>query len=722
MWDLFLICRQALILGSGAAGYGCWLWQISGRPPPLRRNAWLWLGFAGFALHALILQELVYCGLPLRVTAWPAFGLALAGLGFTIWRQPGRSWRLPDKFRRESRLYAAVFALGFVGQLPALVAVTPERFYGAGHYDQANYIVTAEYLAEWPMMTGPDEVGYRPWLLRAVEAGRQRITQCVILGAVAVVSGSDSHDAYGVVSIFFLAIAGLATTAWLRANALPRWACASAGVAVALSPAMTWIHLDGFFSQNASLFVYPALGGILTTKGPVRIEMKWVAATLLAYLVGTYSEVSIWGVAIVVALLLLAREPFATRWRNIGMVLGGALLLDAGYLGYLFGFVSSQWQMKGTNAQLGGLVPESGTLAGWGRMFIDQPAPDFAVKLAGLLVASAVGWSCWYSFRHRRHSLAVMIGLVVLPLLYLRLRSDFPAYPFAKLCAQFVPLWVGLCAIALALLAKSRPRMLPVILGVAIAAPICVYLTSLPRQWRVIQATDRLAVLSSLDLLERRREAEAHPERVYLVSCSDPLLAQWLCYFGRHSDVVVNRRTLGDRIVTTEANACRRWNGSRDELWWLDPKLTGRVIGYEPPPGLFVHDALEINRTPSGSYYAIGQSARIDFTNASSASLREIWLDCVVVPWPSRKTAMIELVNPEGRKFPTEVKNPGWRRWSVVLHPGRNSYRLNVISPEGDARTDEPNAILRLVSVEVSPEFPVADTVTAPFAVVPPGK
>lgn len=171
---LLLVLGQVFLLLAAAAGYGGWLWLLAGRPRLWRRQAWLWLGLGGLAAHVLSLQALVYAGLPLRFTAWLAVVLGAAGLVPLV-----RAWRAQTggkRARGDAAWYAVILAIGLAGQAPGLLSVGPGRYFGQGHYDQANYVVTAEFLAREKFVTTANELGYRPWMLRALEAKEQRIT------------------------------------------------------------------------------------------------------------------------------------------------------------------------------------------------------------------------------------------------------------------------------------------------------------------------------------------------------------------------------------------------------------------------------------------------------------------------------------------------------------------------------------------------------------------
>ena len=119
---LLLVLGQVCLLLLSAAGYGRWLWLIAGQPRLGRQPTWLWLALGGFAAHALLLQALVYAGLPLRLTAWPAFLLGLAGLLVLVRgaRRKAGKWACGDAV-----LYGAVLAMGVVGQAPGLLRMGP---------------------------------------------------------------------------------------------------------------------------------------------------------------------------------------------------------------------------------------------------------------------------------------------------------------------------------------------------------------------------------------------------------------------------------------------------------------------------------------------------------------------------------------------------------------------------------------------------------------------
>jgi hypothetical protein len=545
------IVAQVFVLIVLAGGGGCWLWLLTGRPPATRRYNWMWFGLAGLALGGLVLQSLLYCGVPLKISTSPVLIAALAGWFVAAWRWRGAGFSSPAGIRREISAALLVFVIALAGQAPPLLQHGPARFYGTGSYDQGNYVAMGDLFVDVPLSVQASTVEYRPWLVPVLKAKEQRITQSVLLGAVAVATRSSSQEAYGATNLFLVALAGLATLGALRVAGTPRWLAAGAGLAAALSPALTRVHLEGYFSQTASLFIYPALIGIFGGKGPLRREAKVTGAVLLACLASVYSEVAVFGFGLVAVLVCMAESSWRLRVRSLLQVFLGALLFNPGYWGKLAAFLLTQWQAAGEVAGYAALFPDSGSLAGWGRLFFDGRWP-LLTQVIGLAWAILVVLGAVRLTRSRRPAMVVALAVVVAALAVLALRTPFSGYVFAKLCIQFTPLWIAVGMSGLLVFAAPRYWRGWTLKGGALAMVGLSWWGAQPWREKVMKPEGTLAVLSSAQVQAIRQDVEDHPERTYLVACDDPVLTQWLCYFGRRSAVVVDRRTVGDRILPTE--------------------------------------------------------------------------------------------------------------------------------------------------------------------------
>jgi hypothetical protein len=700
-----LLLWQFFCLLVTAAGWGVWIWLVTGRPAPFRGTAWLWCGLGGFCAHALVLQGLVYLDVPLARAAWPAFGAAWAGLAVAAWR----GWRGRGCGTRpgwsEVRWLAGVFPVVVAVQSIGVFAVGPADYYGKGRYDQANYVVTAQFLVERPFSTTGDDIGLHPWLAKAIETKEQRITQSVAHGALAVVSGTDCQRAYGAISVFFVGLAGLAVAAWLRACAVPRWLAAIGGVGAALGPAVTGVQLDCYFSQASTLFVLPSLAGLLTSRGPLRAWHRVVAALLLGFLLGAYSEVAVVGAGLVVAMRLMAEGPWRARWCDLGWIAAGALLVNPGYLLRLPRFLLEQAAHIHDPNLLAALVPESGTWRGWGRLFLDLPAgrwQDGTVVAAGLLIlglmACALVGRSWRRSRMLLATLLVPVGVLA----WLWLLPVLAKYPFAKLAAGFAPLWIGTAILGIAAFVR-RPGGVRMALAALLLGAGAI--SALPQHVRVIRREEVLAELDSPEAHRVRAEAGAHPERTYLVVSDHPLVAQWLCYFARASDVYLDRRHLGDRVVPSETYAFRRLPAAGAALWWLDFQRQGPVASHQPACTLTVRGAVEEGRVTLGRYYLVrtGLDFEIGRPAANPVSL-PLWLDFVCTPMAGTAPCELELVDAGGRRQRTTVTGPRMLRFRLALSQGPNRYTLHVQPARGS-----PSASGGLVvqSLSLDPVTPI---------------
>ncbi len=688
-----------------AVGAGSWLWLLTGRPALARGHTWIWLVLAGFGLGGLVLQSLLYCNVTLRVAAWPGLALALGGVG-TAWRVARRQGlRGGPGLAAEMRLSLLVFGLALLGQSPSLVNVGPARFYGAGGYDQANYVAVADSLIDVPFSSRWEDIGYRPWLVPAWIPREERITPLVLLGTGTVILRSSSQENYAVMSLFLIALAGVAVTNCLRAAGLSRFAAGCAGVAAALSPALAQIYVDGYFSQLSSLFVLPALAGVLGGKGPLRREAKVIAGVLLAYLLGAYSEIAVFGFALAGLLLILKRETWGGLGRDLLLVGSLSLLLNPGYFSRLLSFLLLQWNYAQDTGKFASLFPDSGTLTGWSRLFAGATWPGLA-QAAGVAVIGLAVAGAWRLARLRRYGLPAAITMAAVALLLLRLRPQFPSYVFSKLSIEFAPLWIAAAMAGLMLgFRRARPWRRLAAGTVALLGLAASWAGAWPHHLRVMNPTGVLAGLSSERMLAFRREIEGHPERVYLMAHDEPLTAQWLCYFARRSLVVVDRRTVGGRLLATETYACRRWNGPTENLHWLDPGKSGLVPAYEPPPHAVVRGAGETGGENREKYYAATPELEIVLTRPPGLPPRQVWLDFATMPVGAGPSARLELTDASGRRRVAGAGRPGWHRWPLLVPAGESVCRLRVVADQN------PAVLIKFVSVETTATLPAWQSV-----------
>ena len=716
MRDGLFLAWQFLCLLLTAGGWGVWIWFLAGRPAPLLRLAWVWCTLAGYCAQALVLQGLIYLNLPLARTAWLGLAIALAGIATAAWRMLFRNAPGLRVGTRDARLLLAVWTAAFAFESAGVLVVGTRDFYGKGRYDQANYVTLAQFLADRPLATTAEDIGPQPWLVRPLELKDQRITQSVAHGALAVLSGGEAQRSYGAMTAFFASLVALATAAWLRRWSVPRPLAVLGGLGAALGPAVKNLHLDGYFSQTSTLFLLPTLVALLGVNRPLSRLERIASALLLAFWVGAYSEVAVVGVAVVIVLRLSARIPWSERLRDVLWIGAGALLANAGYMSRLVDWLVIQWTQARDPHHLELLVPGSGSWWGWSRLFLDLPVDGAArwfMYAAGALVLALMVWAALLWPAPRRTRLWFALSVPVALLTWLAVQPVLAKYPFAKLLAGFAPLWIGTAVLGLVALGRPRRWLAVTLAAVVLGAGAA---STLPLYGNLLQGEGVLAELTSPAFHRARDEAAQHPGRDYLVVADQPLVAQWLCYSARESNVYLDRRHLGDRIVPSETYLFRRLPLAKSPLWWLDPQREGPVAEHQPACRISLVGATETGKLTSGTYHVmLGAMQLIVERPSPTPAFVALWLDFVGLPLVRDRPLTLELSGPGQPPQRVTLTGPRILRFRLILAPGTNKFFLRGLPP---APSDPAGRTLILQSVSLDPITPVqlaSDPVPAEF-------
>ena len=210
----------------------------------------------GFFLVVLIPQNLVYLGVPVRISAW----LLLAGALVQVWlcRHNSVAWIRTFYSNADIRMLAAVILLTVTFHSVVPIQQGLKWYYGKGLPDHLNYVEIAEFLKDEPYGTSEQDVGLRPWLLKtATILKKWRIGQSIITAEISVWSGTDGKGGYAATVIFFLALLAICLYVFLRDIGIDCFMAGSGALLAALLPAVTRLSLNGFLSQISILFVFP---------------------------------------------------------------------------------------------------------------------------------------------------------------------------------------------------------------------------------------------------------------------------------------------------------------------------------------------------------------------------------------------------------------------------------------------------------------------------------
>ena len=563
---------QLLVILLTAAGWGYWLSRLLGSRSLLRQEDRLLCGLGGLCGCWLLLQDLACLGVRLAWSAWLGAAIAVLGVigilnrvaagggGSPLWRGR-RGWLAP----------AGVLLVVFGFQASGVLYWGRGDYYGYARQDQLTYVEIAQFLIEKPFATDYKDVGLHPWMVKAIDMKRWRIAQSVADAYVAVITGTDSEGAYGVTSVFFVALVSVSVLALLRSLGISPLLAWLGGLWAGILPAITQDHLDGFFPQVSTLFCLPAL--ILALRTASRdFRLGLISASLLlAFLFGSYCEIYPIGLAIALGLSAVAFDLSGRR--RIVLALTCALLplallwpCCADYLR----LIASQYRGASNPNTLKEWGPHVGTWRGWSELFLVAPSHDAVLVraqiLGGFAVLLLVVAGLFSRSLARRAQLAV-VALVPASLLGLLLSAEqFPKYAFGKLLICFASLGVVLAVLGLGricqavsgLLAPPGAARITVLPLRAVRLGACFSLTVLVAlagwaSWsklEVVAANGQgLPTMNSADARAVYRELDAHPERTYLLTEPHFILNGWFCYHARHSDFYSAVDQIGDRPV-----------------------------------------------------------------------------------------------------------------------------------------------------------------------------
>jgi hypothetical protein len=586
-----VVAGQGLICGLTAAGWGYGIYRLCGRPKDRAGTFGLLCALAGWCAGVLLLQDLLVCDARLQWTAPLAGAVALAGL-IGWWRERRRS-AAATRYRL-GRAPLLLMAAVYLFQSAGLIWAGPRDYYGYARQDQSNYVLLAEFLVEKPFSTTLADVGVHPWMAKGVQTKTERLGQSVANGYLSGVTGRDASYTYGAVSTFAVALAAAAVWGCLRAFGAPSWVAWLAGAWAGTLPALTFTHLEGYFSQICAVFCLVALAWAMRLAEECFWPAISAAVLVLGFLLCTYSEEYVVGLTLAAALLLPLRWG-ATSGRA-GTALGparllgaaaagllGPWLLSAPMAGNLWKFIHHQTTAAARRGDLlAELQPRAGTWRGWNEVFLaapgHQPVLLGLAAAAGAAILAAAIWAAVapgvdQRARRSRSTLELRIeqgqraALAVVPLAVLAAavlttRPVFPAYAFGKLLNSFAPLVVVLVGLAAGRWEARRPAKDSLSLfgypaenslslftrpkrGLSLFGTLGGMSLSLLVGLAAWSSWTKLAVvfrngagLATMNLPQARqvyRELDAHPERTYVLEVPNAMLNAWMAYHARQA-------------------------------------------------------------------------------------------------------------------------------------------------------------------------------------------
>ena len=714
---VFLYVLQSFELILLSIGLGYWFSLLAGKTKNNLSDRLICL-ICGFSLSVIILQNLVYCNIRLLFAGPLVMSFALVGLFFEIKKSVLRlkTFILHIGYRKKP-LAKALIILGallivYVVESLPVISKGVNDYYGNAHQDQVNYVQIAEFFIEKPFYTSYADIGLHPWMVKGVDFKNQRLGASIANGSLAVLSGVDAKQAYGALITFYILLAGLGVYVLARILGLGNYASIFSALWASLLPIITRIHLDGFLSQVAVGFVIPALiYNALSIKRHPRFSLVSLV-TLLSYLLVTYTEIYPIAVLLVACVGSVSLFPRNTRRiLDLAISIMVSLILVPRYLFYVFTWVIEQYATisSGPNKNLDGLFPNSGTLLGWAELFLPVQIGHWSNTLnwwvllslfiLGLIIVSLVSQSKRRFFT----TLSIFIvPLVVLGLLYIR--KPFSPYPFAKLLAIFSPMFVVLAVLGLTQLLRylrafiiqkrvTRFDWLTLDVSVAVGVSPFIILALIGSITYIQSVLANELNLMEVDSVGARRAyhfIESHPNSVFVVNEQNPIVCAWICYHGRNSDIYLDSKQIGDRLINSDKfkflyNESLDLINTRKDIWQINGNRYFSLNDPDVSPDIKIINKQGLEKMRDGSEYAwVAESIDIKITNFSKRSVNYI-LNFSVSPGPANKDPhrSIILNEKKGKGFGTLGK------WSftgiekihvrLTLNPGNNWYKLSLV-------------------------------------------
>jgi hypothetical protein len=567
--SIFTLLWQIFVLFVCCAGVGLVLRSCIPKEFTLL-NKVLFSLMGGLFLVVLVAQNLVYVGVPVRISAWLLLAAALSQVWFS--RQKFFAWIRPFCSNGDIRTLAVVILLTLTFHGIAPIRQGLEWYYGKGYDDQINYVLLAEFLKEEPYTTSEQDIGLRPWLVRPVgfrdtaeQLGlspgpglemmglkKERIGQSIITAEISAWSGTDAKAGYAATVIFFLTLLAICLYVFLRETGIDRFMAASGTLLVAFLPAVTRLSLDGFLSQVSILFLFPFFASLLRCRDLRARSFTLFFSLTLAYLIAAYSELAPIGICtLFLGVIFVRTDTFRSKRLMLMSATLIIVLVNSLYLRNLIEFIEGQYSRAANATSMDNMAPNILTLRGWSELIFGAIAsPPFALffdccaLLLGLLfLAGAVSLS-----RRDKLIFAAVLLPGILIVLYLATRAPLSYYPIAKITLSVLPFLIALIFVASSkVAATSQDRNVQVLKKLLCACLVFAAATGSVRYYtEVLNNGGFLREVRDPRFLKVCRDLEGIKNKRVLIFETHPWLAPWLYYHARHNDVYFDGRFISD--------------------------------------------------------------------------------------------------------------------------------------------------------------------------------
>jgi hypothetical protein len=497
----------------------------------------------GLFLLVLLPQNLVYLGVPVRLSAW--FALGLAAFQFYRCRGEFRDWlRI---FCTNADLKALSIVILFTAVFHSAVPVQQGLgvYYGKAGLDFYPYTLLAQYLRDESYKTAPSQFGLRPSALLVTKNIHERIGQSIIQAEVSVFSQTNAQSGFAATVVLFLTALAICSYGILRQMGVPCFTAVTGASLPAIFQSITRLTIDAYLSQTATLFVFVFLTHLLLQRDLKARSFALFFSLGLAYLISAYSELLPFGCAALLLGIAFARQD--TLQTKLRTLLGAILLValvNPFYINNLISFLEQQYLTAAqSQPMMNNLIPGVLTLRGWSEaLFGVMPsriAPLFEICAVAFAFLAIPGLMFLKKFQ-KPAFLSFLLPFIA-SALYLTTKTPLPVYPLTKLIFSFLPLISVLAFAAIARFVlpgqvrwttRFRAALLLFLVALAARGSMQAY----QKTWSGNDLIESKSIKDQ-DFLEVCRQLEGVKNKKLLIFETDRSLFLWLCYHARNNDV-----------------------------------------------------------------------------------------------------------------------------------------------------------------------------------------
>lgn len=504
--------------------------------------------FIGMAIIILLLQNLAYLSLPVKLTWYLPYLLSSLML-ISIHVRQNLFKRLYSKTcLKLVLLFIAVFIVHGYG----LFYYKVQYYYGRAFYDQLNYVLMAQFLTDLPFNIPLAQLATTPYALKIIGFLHGRIGESILQAFFT--SATHTIAKFTFESTILIAPSLIAFAIYLTARSLKlsQRNALIAAFASSIIPAITYTHMESFLSHalcTPLLIIWPLICYKVNTQSNLKNTLIAILIFATAFTIYTEFSPIFLGIILVQLVVNSYRKPFliTNTLKNSLIWLGiitAALLLNIKFIITMFtgpSVYKTTSYLLASSVNLNAVYPWATKIEGLSRLWIGDwvislPMEQFHIVVI-LIIIFIVQAYLGYFFAFRKNNCRLLsfslLSLCCMPLL-IAFKLSTHSYQFYKLLLSISPLFVLGNAILFTYYKRFSTNKIKIalLLALALSASATFSITSKNKHLRGNS-------LINPDLLAIEKKLTSMQGENIILACDDLYLSGWLDYFCRNNHVWV---------------------------------------------------------------------------------------------------------------------------------------------------------------------------------------